>query len=166
MLFGHAHRGIQPFANGADPQPIAQQISRMRAVNVLNRRMTGEATRHPRAFAAARRSCGQPPRAAVPDRLHALAPWSGASVALASLEAEIARIRSLGLDELRTLWRTTFRSAPPSALRRLLAGGVELRAFPPRKRSLKRLVAPAGSLRWLAPILPFGLGRTNQAPVK
>jgi Protein of unknown function (DUF2924) len=31
-----------------------------------------------------------------------------------AIEAEIARIRSLGLDELRTLWRTTFRAAPPS----------------------------------------------------
>jgi hypothetical protein len=32
-----------------------------------------------------------------------------------AIEAEIDRIRSLGLDELRTLWRTTFRSSPPSA---------------------------------------------------
>lgn len=31
-----------------------------------------------------------------------------------AIEAEIERVRSLGLDELRTLWRTTFRSAPPS----------------------------------------------------
>jgi hypothetical protein len=31
-----------------------------------------------------------------------------------AIEAEIERIRSLGLDELRALWRTTFRSAPPS----------------------------------------------------
>jgi Protein of unknown function (DUF2924) len=30
-----------------------------------------------------------------------------------AIEAEIDRIRSLGLDELRTLWRTTFRSPPP-----------------------------------------------------
>src|SRR3974390_3548635 len=29
--------------------------------------------------------------------------------------AEIARIRSLGLDELRARWRATFRSAPPPA---------------------------------------------------
>jgi Protein of unknown function (DUF2924) len=33
----------------------------------------------------------------------------------AAIEAEIDRVRSLGLDELRTLWRTTFRSSPPSA---------------------------------------------------
>jgi hypothetical protein len=29
------------------------------------------------------------------------------------IEAEIDRVRSLGLDDLRTLWRTTFRSSPP-----------------------------------------------------
>jgi hypothetical protein len=31
-----------------------------------------------------------------------------------AVEAEIDRIRSLGLDDLRTLWRTTFRSSPPT----------------------------------------------------
>jgi Protein of unknown function (DUF2924) len=30
-----------------------------------------------------------------------------------AVEAEIDRIRSLGLDELRSLWRATFRAAPP-----------------------------------------------------
>lgn len=30
-----------------------------------------------------------------------------------AIEAEIDRVRSLGLDELRTLWRVTFRSSPP-----------------------------------------------------
>jgi hypothetical protein len=30
-----------------------------------------------------------------------------------AIEAEIDRIRLLGLDDLRTLWRTTFRSSPP-----------------------------------------------------
>jgi hypothetical protein len=30
-----------------------------------------------------------------------------------AIEAEVDRIRSLGLDDLRTLWRTTFRSSPP-----------------------------------------------------
>ena len=34
----------------------------------------------------------------------------------ATIEAEIDRIRSLGLDELRTLWRMTLRSSPPPAL--------------------------------------------------
>jgi hypothetical protein len=33
-----------------------------------------------------------------------------------ALEAEIARIRALGLNELRTLWRSTFRSLPPPPL--------------------------------------------------
>ena len=32
-----------------------------------------------------------------------------------AIEAEIDRIRSLGLDDLRMLWRTTFRSSPPLA---------------------------------------------------
>ena len=30
-----------------------------------------------------------------------------------ALQAEIARIRALGLNELRTLWRSTFRAPPP-----------------------------------------------------
>jgi hypothetical protein len=33
-----------------------------------------------------------------------------------AIEAKIDRARSLGLDELRTLWRTTLRSCPPRAL--------------------------------------------------
>jgi hypothetical protein len=33
-----------------------------------------------------------------------------------ALEAEIDRMRSLGLDGLRTLWRTTVRSSPPPVL--------------------------------------------------
>ena len=32
-----------------------------------------------------------------------------------AIEAEIDHVRSLGVDSLRTLWRTTFRSSPPSA---------------------------------------------------
>jgi hypothetical protein len=30
-----------------------------------------------------------------------------------AIEAEIDRVRSFGLADLRTLWRTTFRSSPP-----------------------------------------------------
>jgi hypothetical protein len=30
-----------------------------------------------------------------------------------AVEAEISRIRALGLNELRTLWRSTFRTPPP-----------------------------------------------------
>ncbi len=37
-------------------------------------------------------------------------------VDLEALEAEIDRVRSLGLDRLRTLWRTMLRSSPPAAL--------------------------------------------------
>ena len=33
----------------------------------------------------------------------------------AAIETEIDCVRSLGLDELRTLWRVTFRSSPPPA---------------------------------------------------
>ena len=33
-----------------------------------------------------------------------------------AIEAEIGRVRSLGLDALRTLWRATFRAAPPPTL--------------------------------------------------
>jgi DUF2924 family protein len=32
-----------------------------------------------------------------------------------AIEAESVRVRALGLDELRTLWRVTFRSPPPPA---------------------------------------------------
>ena len=32
-----------------------------------------------------------------------------------AIEAEIVRVRALCLDELRTLWRVTFRSSPPPA---------------------------------------------------
>ena len=43
-----------------------------------------------------------------------------------AIEAEIGRVRSLGLDELRTLWRTTLRSSPPPALTKdLMAVSVE-----------------------------------------
>ena len=38
-----------------------------------------------------------------------------------AIKAEIDRVRSLGLDELRTLWRTTLRSSPPPALTKDLA---------------------------------------------
>jgi hypothetical protein len=40
------------------------------------------------------------------------------SVEREGIEAEIDRVRSLGVDSLRTLWRTTFRSSPPPAFRK------------------------------------------------
>jgi hypothetical protein len=39
----------------------------------------------------------------------------GSSLDREAVEAEIDRVRSLGFDELRALWRRTFRSSPPSA---------------------------------------------------
>jgi len=45
-----------------------------------------------------------------------------------AIEAEIDRVRSLGLDGLRTLWRTTFRSSPPPAFTKdliALLGGLD-----------------------------------------
>jgi hypothetical protein len=52
-----------------------------------------------------------------------------------AIEAEIDRVRSLGLDELRTLWRTTFRgSSPPPTfpkdfIVRTLCGHIQEQAF-------------------------------------
>jgi hypothetical protein len=51
-----------------------------------------------------------------------------------AIEGEIGRVRSLGLDELRTLWRVTFRSSPPSAftkdlMARFLCWHIQEQAF-------------------------------------
>ena len=51
-----------------------------------------------------------------------------------AIEAEIDRVRSLGLDELRTLWRATFRSPPPPAftkdlIARFLCWHIQEQAF-------------------------------------
>src|SRR3981189_3643061 len=51
-----------------------------------------------------------------------------------AVEAEIGRVRSLGVDSLRTLWRTTFRSSPPPAfskdiLARFLCWHIQEQAF-------------------------------------
>ena len=51
-----------------------------------------------------------------------------------AIEAEIDRVRSLGLDALRTLWRVTFRSSPPPAftkdlMARFLCWHVQEQAF-------------------------------------
>ena len=42
----------------------------------------------------------------------------------AAIEAEIDRVRSLDVDSLRTLWRTTFRSSPPPAFSKDIPGAV------------------------------------------
>jgi Protein of unknown function (DUF2924) len=51
-----------------------------------------------------------------------------------AVEVEIGRVRSLGVDALRTLWRTTFRSSPPPAfskdiLARFLCWHIQEQAF-------------------------------------
>jgi Protein of unknown function (DUF2924) len=51
-----------------------------------------------------------------------------------AIEAEIDRIRSLGVDELRSLWRATFRASPPPAftkdlIARFLSWHIQERAF-------------------------------------
>jgi len=51
-----------------------------------------------------------------------------------AIEAEIDHVRSLGVDSLRTLWRTTFRSSPPPAfskdiLARFLCWHIQEQAF-------------------------------------
>jgi Protein of unknown function (DUF2924) len=40
----------------------------------------------------------------------------------AAIEAEIERVRSLGFDALRRLWRTTFRSSPPAGFSKDIMG--------------------------------------------
>src|SRR4029077_8346529 len=50
------------------------------------------------------------------------------------IEAEVDRVRSLGVDSLRALWRTTFRSSPPPAfskdiLARFLCWHIQEQAF-------------------------------------
>src|SRR6266581_4932630 len=51
-----------------------------------------------------------------------------------AIDAEIDHVRSLDLDRLRTLWRTTFRSSPPPALTkdlmaRMIAWHIQERAL-------------------------------------
>jgi len=55
-------------------------------------------------------------------------------VDLEAIEAEIDRVRSLGLDRLRTRWRTMWRSSPPPALTkdlmaRMIAWHIQEQAF-------------------------------------
>jgi hypothetical protein len=62
-----------------------------------------------------------------------------------AIEAEIDRIRSLGLDELRTLWRTTFRSSVPPAFSkdltaRFLCWHIQEQAFGGLDPQIERLL--------------------------
>lgn len=69
------------------------------------------------------------------------------------VEAEVARIGSMNIAELRALWRTTFRGTPPKAfgpdlLRRALAQKIQERAYggldAKTARLLNQLIAQAG----------------------
>jgi hypothetical protein len=67
------------------------------------------------------------------------------SVDPAAIEAEIDRIRSLGLDELRKRWRTTFEAAPPPALTkdliaRMIAYRIQEEAFGGLDRATAKLL--------------------------
>src|SRR6202011_4473773 len=83
-----------------------------------------------------------------------------------AIEAEIAHVRSLGLDALRTLWRLTFRSAPPPAftkdlMARFLAGTFRSRpsAGLIRRPQSISTASPRGTSReWIAP------GASSPAP--
>ena len=74
-----------------------------------------------------------------------------------ALEAEIARIRALGLDELRTLWRSMFRAPTPPGLTkdliaRFICWHIQERAF--------------GGLDQEATELLDGLGRGKKPQVR
>jgi Protein of unknown function (DUF2924) len=63
---------------------------------------------------------------------------------LEALEAEIDRVRSLGLDGLRTPWRTTLRSTPPRVLTKDLMA--RMIAWHIRQQTLGGLDAATGKL--------------------
>jgi hypothetical protein len=63
----------------------------------------------------------------------------------AAIEAEIERIRSLGVDELRALYRTTLRSTPPKALTkdliaRMIAWRIQEQAYGGLDRATRKLL--------------------------
>jgi hypothetical protein len=67
----------------------------------------------------------------------------------AELEAEIDRIRSLPIDEVRALWRQTFKSSPPSALGkdmlgRMICYHVQEKALGGLSRASRRLLDDMG----------------------
>ena len=69
-----------------------------------------------------------------------------------AIEAEIGRVRSLDLDELRTLWRVTFRSSPSSAFTKdLMARRRDELSIPDQDRQKDHRSALVGSaLLWAA----------------
>ena len=67
----------------------------------------------------------------------------------AAIEAEVDQIRSLGIDALRTRWRTMFGAVPPKGLSkdiigRMIAYRIQEEAFGGRPRNDEAL-GPAGS---------------------
>ena len=67
------------------------------------------------------------------------------SVDPTAIEAEIERVRSLGLEELRELWRTTFEATPPLELTkdliaRMIADRVQEHAFGGLDRATVKLL--------------------------
>src|SRR4051812_4881015 len=67
------------------------------------------------------------------------------SIDLPAIEAEIERIRSLGLDALRTRWRSMFGAMPPIALTkdllvRILAYRMQEEAFGGLDRARRKLL--------------------------
>ena len=67
------------------------------------------------------------------------------STDLPAIEAEIERIRSLGLDALRVRWRSTFGAMPPMALTkdllaRMMAYRIQEEAFGGLDRAMIRLL--------------------------
>ncbi len=64
---------------------------------------------------------------------------------VAEIEAEIARIRALGIDELRSLWRVTFKAEVPEAftkdlIARMLARHIQEQVFGTIDRAMSRLL--------------------------
>ena len=83
----------------------------------------------------------------------------------AAIETEIVRVRSLGLDALRTLWRVTFRSSPPPAfskdlMTRFICWHIQEQAFggfdPETAKHLDGLARGAASRERIAPGLKPG----------
>src|ERR1700736_2708962 len=73
------------------------------------------------------------------------------------IEAEIDRVRSLGVDSLRTLWRTTFRSSPPPAfskdiLARYLCWHIQEQALiVSLLKAVRRLLVMPRFVAWMRP---------------
>ena len=77
----------------------------------------------------------------------------------AAIEAEVARVRTLGLDSLRALWRATFRSPPPAAftkdlLARSICWHIQEQAFGGLDRETAKLLDGFGRGKRSGPETP------------